>query len=326
MFSQMYARNRWSVLARVSALVFVVFAMFPANSFAATDWSAIQSTLQADGTLMPGNVLRFELVRQNLAITVNGVAVPSYQNAAIANGFIAFRPKHGGQFFIDGSLPAQETELSGLLAALGANSRVQVTAIAGRSVLETPKLVSVHFEADGDGASIASSLVTALATIGSPQLNVIVIPGTDNIIDPASILPPNILKLFNEGFVEQLTDIFAFYLPRPDEHQITLGDEQAESGLGVGQSFYIQVPFSGGSNVTLNVDFALRSEEIQPVEAALQAGGFAISSQTSNFVEDHPHLTFVHVSGSGDGFTLGNALFNAIQIIQSDSRRRHDHY
>jgi len=326
MFSHAYARNRWSVLARGSALAFVILAIFSANSYAATDWSAIQSALQADGTQMPGNVLRFELVRQELAITVNGVAVPSYQNAAIANGFIAFRPTWNGRFFVDGSLPAQETELAALLAALGTDSRIQMTAVAGRSVLETPKLIWVHFEANGDGTSLAGSLATALATIGNPQLNVTVIPGTDTVFNPASILPPKVLKLFDEGFVERLTDMFAFYLPRPDEHRIMLGDQPAEAGLGVCQSFYIQVPFSGGSNVTLNIDFALRSEDIQPVEAALEAGGFAISSQTSNFVEDHPHLYFVHASASGDGFTLGDALFNAIQIIQADSRRRDGHF
>jgi hypothetical protein len=326
MFSLVHARNRWSLLARAAALAFVVFAMFSAKAFAATDWSAIQSALQADGTPMPGNVLRFELVRQTLAITVNGTAIPGYENAAVANGFVAFRPSWNGRFFADGSLPAQETELSALLAALGADPRIHVTAVAGRSVLETPKLIWVHFEANGDGASLAASLATALATLGNPQVGVTVIPGTDNVFNPASILPPKVLKLFDEGFVEQLTDIFAFYLPRPDEHEIMLGDERAESGLGVGQSFYIQVPFSGGSNVTLNVEFALRSEEIQPVEAALQAGGFAISSQTSNFVEDHPHLYFVHASGSGDGFALGDALFNAIEIIRMDSRHRHDHF
>jgi len=325
MFSHAYARNRWSLLARAFALAFVVFAGFSANSFAATDWSAIQSALQADGTPMPDKVLRFELVRQDLAITVNGVALPGYENAAIANGFIAFRPSWNGRFFVDGSLPAQETELAGLVKALGTDPRIQVTAIAGRSVLETPKLIWVHFEASGDGASLASSLATALVTINSPQLNVSVVPGTNTVFDPASILPPQVLKLFDEGFVEQLTDVFAFYLPRPDERRITLGDEPAEPGLGVCQSFYIQVPFSGGSTVTLNVEFALRSEEIQPVEAALQAGGFAISSQTSNFVDDHPHLYFVHASATGDGFTLGDALFNAIQIIQADSRQRHDH-
>lgn len=324
MFSETHAHNRRSVLARAVALAFVVFAVFSAKSQAATDWSAIQSALQANGTLMPGNVLRFELVRQRLAITVDGQAIPTGQDAAIANGFIAFRPTWNDGFFVDGSLPAKETELGALLAALGSDARIHVTAIAGRSVLETPAFIWVHFEARGDGGTIANALATALATIGNPQIGVNVIPGVNGIIDPASILPPQFLTLFDEGWVEQLTSIFAFYLPRPDEHRIMLGDEPAEPGLGVAQSFYIQVPFTGNStNVTLNVEFALKAEEIQPVEAALEAGGFAISSQTNNYVEDHPHLYFVHASASGDGFTLGNALYNAIEIVHADSQYGH---
>jgi hypothetical protein len=125
----------------------------------------------------------------------------------------------------------------------------------------------------------------------------------------------------SEGFVEQLDDIFAFHLPRPDESSISIAGERAEAGLGVGQSFYIQVPFSGGSNVTLDVDFALRPEEVQPVEDTLRAGGFTISSQSNHYLHDNPHLQFVHATASGDGFTIGSSLYDAIQIIRADSRR-----
>jgi hypothetical protein len=150
---------------------------------------------------------------------------------------------------------------------------------------------------------------------------VTVIPGTDNVFNPASILPPKLLKLFDEGFVEQLDFIFAFYLPRPDASAINIGDVRSESGLGVAQSFYIQVPFSGGSNVTLDVDFALRPDEVQPVEDTLRAGGFSITSQGNHYAHDTPHLMFVHATGSGDGFTLGTSLYNAIQIIRASARQ-----
>ena len=163
-------------------------------------------------------------------------------------------------------------------------------------------------------------MATALAAINSPQLNVIAIPGTDNVFNPASILPPQFLKLFDEGFVEQLEFIFAFYLPRPDERSISIGDVRAESGLGVGQSFYIQVPFSGGSTITLDVDFALRPEEVQPVEDVLRTGGFSITSQGNHYLYDNPSLQFVHATASGDGITIGGSLYNAIQIIQSSGR------
>lgn len=314
----------WSALVRALAPAFVFLVFCQARSFAATDWTAIQSAMQAPGTPMPGDVLRFELARQDLSFTVNGQAVPFYESAAVSNGFVAFRSMHDSWFFVDGSLPAQESEVGALESALRVNPRIRITAVAGRAILESPKLVWVHFEATGDGAALAASLATALATIQSPQINVEVKPGTNTVFDP-SILPPQFLKLFDEGFVEQLQDMFAFYLPRPDERQISLGNERAESGLGVCQSFYIQIDFSGGTNATLNVEFALRGEEVQAVSDALRAGGFTITSQANNFLDDNPHLYFVHATGSGDGFTLGNALYNAVQIIQADSGPHHDH-
>jgi hypothetical protein len=304
-----------SQVAKAVALAFVFFSFAGEKAFAAPDWSAIQSALGASGTEMPGNVLRFELCRSDLALTVNGVA-PT--NGAVGNGFVAFKRSHDGQMFADGSLPAQESEVTALETALRADKHIQITGVGSHVILESPKLVWVEFEALGDGSDLGTSLATALETIHSPQIGVDVIPGTDNVFDPATILPPKFLKLFDKGFVEQFNFIFAFYLPRPDESSISIGDVRSEAGLGVGQSFYVQVDFSGGTNVTLDVDFALRPEEVQAVEDTLRAGGFTISSQASHYLDDNPHLQFVHATGSGDGFTLGNALYSAIQLIQGN--------
>ena len=248
-------RFRRSQLAKAVLLAFVSLSLLTQKAFATPDWSAIQTAMGASGTEMPGDVLRFELVRSDLTMTVNSQAQTP---GSVANGFVAFKRAWDGQMFVDGSLPAQETELAALEAALRADRRIHISAIGDHFILESPKLTWVEFQALGDGADLATALAAALATIHSPQLGVTVIPGVNNIIDPAAILPPKVLKLFDKGFVEQLDYIFAFYLPRPDERSISIGDVRAESGLGVGQSFYIQVDFSGGSNITLDVDFALR--------------------------------------------------------------------
>lgn len=312
---------------RAIAVVLVLFTVICGKSFASTDWSAIQAALGADGTEFPGNVLRFELSRVDLTITVSGVAfTDERQNPAIANGFIGFKPMGGARFFVDGSLPAQDTELEALQAALRADKRIHITAIVNHAtVAVTPKIIWVHFEASGDGAELATSLNTALKTIHSPQTGTTVIPGTNSVFDP-SLLPPQFLKLFDQGFVEQFGLVFAFYLPRPDEHRITIGPVRAETGLGIGQSFYIQIPFSGGTNAAvINVDFALRADEIQPVEDTLRAGGFTISAQNNWFVNDSPKLYFVHASAGGDGFALGNTLLDVIHIIQVKSLQNRDH-
>jgi hypothetical protein len=313
--------------SRTIAFVVALFTILCGQSFAATDWSAIQSALGPNGVELPGDVLRFELVRQDLTVTVNGQPVIPTEVAAIANGYVAFKPVGDALFFADGSLPATESELPALEIAPRQNNRIHITAIVNHQTLITPNLIWVHFEATGNAGELANSLASALKTIHSPQIDVSVIPGTNSVFDP-SLLPPKFLKLFDEGSVEQLTDIFVFYLPRPDEHRIAVGPVRAETGLGVGQSFYIQIPFSGGTNAaTLNIDFALRADEIQQVEDALRAGGFAVSAQHNQFVNDSPHLYFVHASASGDGFALGNTLFDVIQIIQQQSKkdRNNDH-
>ncbi len=312
---------------RAIAVVLALFTWFASTAFASTDWSAIQAALGANGSEFPGNVLRFELSRLDLTITANGVTLtPNQMNPAIANGFIGFKPTGGSQFFVDGSLPAQDSELEALQTALRADKRIHITAIVNHAaVAVTPKIIWVHFEARGDGAGLATSLNTALETIHSPQLGQVVIPGTNSVFDP-SLLPPEFLKLFDQGYVEQFGLVFAFYFPRPDEGRITIGPVKAETGLGIGQSFYIQIPFEGGTNnAILNIDFALRADEIQPVEDVLRAGGFTISAQNNWFVNDSPKLYFVHASAAGDGFALGNTLLDVIQIIQKQSRQNCDH-
>lgn len=308
-----------------AALAFTLVLLPGTRSFAATDWSPIQTALGADGVEMPGNVLRFELVRADLTLTITGQPVP--RPPEYANGFIAFKQLDGSRFFADGALPAQESELAALQAALREDKHIHITAIVNHVVFESPKLIWVHFEATGNGADLATSLVNALKTIHSPQLNVTVVPGTDTVFDPSAILPPKFLKLFDEGFIEQVESIFVFYLPRPDEGRLTVGPVRARPGLGVGQSFYITFPLSGAAGeVTLNIELALRADEIQPVEDTLRAGGFKIAAQHNNFVDDRSRLFFVDATASSeDGFSLGNTLYDVIQIIQQKSRQDRDH-
>lgn len=88
---------------------------------------------------MPGNVLRFELARQDLALTVNGQAVPASLAAEYANGYIAFKPIGDSRFFADGALPAQESELPAVQDALRNDKHFHITAIANHVILESPQ-------------------------------------------------------------------------------------------------------------------------------------------------------------------------------------------
>jgi hypothetical protein len=301
----------------VQMLVLAVLLFSTREAIAATDWSGIQAAMGTDGYVFPGDVLRFQLSRHDLAISVDGVPLGYYAfNAAVANGFVAFKQKRLNDFFVDGALPAQESEVSALEDSLLAHGRaIRITAVYSHVSNISPKLTWVHFEATGPGVDLATFLVTALAIIHNPHLGGVFVPGTNSVFDP-SLLPEPILDLFNEGLVAQVDNIFAFWLPRPDECSITLDSRvKAQSGLGVGQTFYIQVDFSGGADITINVDFALRSYELPAVQSILRSGGFTLPSLSNNYVSDSPRLHYLHATASGHGIVIGATLFKAILVI-----------
>jgi hypothetical protein len=301
----------------VRMLVLAVVLLSPLGAFAATDWSGIQAAMGTDGYVFPGDVLRFQLARRE-NISVDGAPpLPGHFAAAVSNGFVAFKQKRGNDFFADGALPAKESEVSALEdSLLGHGRAIRITAIYSHVTNISPKLIWVHFEATGPGVELATWLADALVIIQNPQLGGIFIPGTNNVIDPPAILPPPILDLFNQGFLAQVDNIFAFWLPRPDECSISLDSRvKAQSGLGVGQTFYIQVDFSGGADITINIDFALRTSELPAVQSILRSGGFTLPSLSNNYVSDTPRLHYLHATASGNGIVIGATLFKAIQVI-----------
>lgn len=315
-----------SSVIQALVLALAVLSLHTTKAFAATDWSGIQTAMGADGAVFPGDVLRFQLVRKEISYSINGTPVNGVFIGAWTSGFVAFKEEHDGKFYVSGSLPAQDSELSALQDALLKHPQIQITAIYSHDYSISPNLVWVHIEATGNGEKLATWIASALETIHNPQLDVGFIPGTNSVFDPAEILPPQYLAIYKEGFFAQVDDFFAFWLPRPDEKKITLDNNvKAETGLGVGQTFYIMIPeLNGGAGnaATINVDFALRADELPAVQSILRAGGFTLPSQSTNYVSANHTLYYLHASGSGDGFTLGEALYKAIKVIEQNSSKR----
>ena len=311
-------------LVRSSVLqtLILALAVFSANTGTAyatgssTDWSGIQAAMGTDGAVLPGDVLRFQLVRNDTPYSVNGVPVYEGYIGSVTNGFVAFKEKRDGRFYVDGALPAQESELSSLQDSLLQHRQFHITAIYNHVTNLSPQLTWVHFEATGSGVKLATWIAAALETIHNPHLGVFFVPGSNNVLPPG-ILPPEFVDIFNEGYFATVESFFVFWLPRPDENRLTLDDRvKAQTGLGVGQTFYINIDFSASNtNAIINVDFALREDELAAVQSILRTGGFTLPSLSTNYVSANHPLYYLHATGSGDGFALGATLFKAIAVI-----------
>jgi len=290
-----------------------------------TDWSEIQAAMGTDGAVLPGDVLRFQLVRKDVTYSVNGVPVFEGYIGSVTNGFVAFKEKRNGQCYVDGALPAQDSEVSALQDSLLQHRQFHITAIYNHVTNLSPQLTWVHFEATGSGVKLATWIAAALETIHNPHLGVGFVPGSNDVLPP-DILPPEFQDIFNEGYFATVNNFFIFWLPRPDEKRLTLDDRvKAQTGLGVGQTFYINIDFSASNtNATINVDFALREDELAAVQSILREGGFTLPSLSTNYVSLNHPLYYLHATGSGDGFALGEVLFKAITVIEKKSAGRCD--
>lgn len=300
----------------VQILVLALAFLSVHSAFAATDWSGIQTAMGTEGAVLPGDVLRFQLVRRDVTYSVNGVPVYQGYIGSVTNGFVAFKEKRNGQFYVDGALPAQESEVSALQDSLLLHPQIKITAVYNHVTNVSPQLTWVHFEATGSGVKLATWIATALETIHNPHLGVFFVPGSNSVLPPGT-LPPEFQDIFNEGYFATVNSFFIFWLPRPDEKRLTLDDRvKAETGLGVGQTFYINIDFNASNtNAVINIDFALCQDELPAVQSILRTGGFTLPSLSTNYVSLNHPLYYLHATGSGDGFALGNTLFKAIQAI-----------
>ena len=273
----------------------------------AQDWEPIQTALDADGLVLPGPVLHFDLVRSDISITVNNQALNS---AEVANGYINFKPLQYGQYFADGALPAQESEVPALSSALRMNPAVHISAVVNHAALETPKLLWVHFEAIGSASALIGDIAGALGIISNPQRNVTAVPLR------ASDVPAQYQAIFSAagGAITQLNGaVYEVVIPRPDETNYRLGAVPASASLGVAVTFFVQ-PLSGNT-IVLNSEFALDRAEVQDVIDALAKAGFKVPALHDHFLNDQRRLYFVHGFAVGDENTLGTALLNSLPPI-----------
>jgi hypothetical protein len=296
---------------RLISIVICVTALGARCSYADTpNYAPIQKILAAPGVIEPDGVLHFDLVRSDLSITVGSQAVNS---AEVGNGYVNFKYMGNSVWYVDGSLPAQESELAALQAALRTYQTLHITAVVNQVVLESPRLVWVHFESENEnGSTLAYEISSGLQQIENPQKGVTSVP------IPLSVIPGALFQdafLGANGTITQLNGaVYVFTVPRDDINHFFLGGVPASASLGVAYTFYVQ-PLSTGNNIVLNTDLGLKQPELQPVRDALAAAGLTVGSVHDNFVDDSSRLFFVNGYAVGDAGVLGDSLYNSLTAI-----------
>jgi len=167
------------LLLAAAMLTLPVFAQAPDIP---ADYQQVLSTLGKQGDFKD-NVLKVNIPRNDLKVTVAGVATPTPFGFG---GWVAMTKGDGGHQVLMGDLVLLQDEVNPVMSALLDND-LDVTALHNHFFWDEPRIFYMHVHGHGTAADLARKLKPALDLIGKPSTGSSAAP-------PASTAPPATLN------------------------------------------------------------------------------------------------------------------------------------
>src|SRR5258708_2661149 len=277
-------RNLLAKVLIIGASVVATGQTRPANTSqsSAADWKAVETAIGKTGSLQPGDVFKIGLPRNDLMVSVRGVAI----SPALALGsWIAFK-KMGSEAVVMGDLVLTEAEVGPVMWSLQ-ESGIEQTALHNHVLDESPRVMYMHIHGHGDAVQLAAAIRRALAYTKTPFAAP---PGPTLTKGP----PPDI----DFHRVEQVlgrpgkdnNGVYQFSIARAEK----INDVEMEIPPSMGVATAINCQPTGGGRAAITGDFVLLAAEVNPVIHALRENGIAVTALHSHMLTESPRLFFMH--------------------------------
>src|SRR5215471_10207522 len=126
------------------------------------DYAAVLKTLARQGDYKD-NVLKVNIPRSDLKVSVGGIATPTPLGFG---GWIALTKGTGGMDVMMGDLVLTEDEVNPVMTALLTNG-LDVTALHNHFLFDAPRIFYMHVHGHGNALDLAMKVKPALALIGA---------------------------------------------------------------------------------------------------------------------------------------------------------------
>jgi hypothetical protein len=268
-----------------------------------TDWSAVDRAIGRPGALLPGGVHKYAFPRSDLHVRVGGVVI---RPALALGGWVAFKGA-GNNAMAMGDLVLLQREVTPVLTKLQ-EMGVSETALHNHLLHESPRLMYMHIEAEGDPVKIAEALHAALALTKTPPAQ------------PAGGAPTASFGLDTAGVAAILGrrgqingGVYQVSVPRATLVRVEGMEVPPSMGVTTGINFQP----TGGGKAAITGDFVLAPEEVHPVIQALRAAGIEVTALHSHMLTEEPRLFFMHFWANDDALTLARGLRTALDRTKS---------
>jgi len=272
------------------------------RSLNARDAEAIGRAAAADAALTPDGVVRIGWARDDVAVTVDGMAFPP---AAGLGSWAAFCGMASGTMVM-GDTVVFEDEISPAIDAAFA-AGLEVSALHNHFLFDQPKVYFMHIGGRGDAVTLARGVKAVWDAIKAVRASRATPATGFGEPTPSSTGPID---------VSEIEDIIGHEASQNGAVvKITMGREAVMHASRVGASMGLTTwaAFTGqGELSTIDGDFAMTAAEVQPVLRALRRAGIHVVALHNHMIGEGPAYYFTHFWGKGEATHLARGFRSAL--------------
>jgi hypothetical protein len=263
-------------------------------------YQAVLTTLGRSGDFKD-NVLKVNLGRSDLKVTINGRAVPTPLGFG---GWVAFTAGDHDMNVLMGDLVLTEDQVNPVMSAVLDNG-LEATALHNHFFWETPRVFYMHVHGHGALADLAKKIKPAID---------LMMKNVTPPVTPAP-LPPQFDGAAVSRIIgvagEQSGPVYKITIGRGDLSVKEMGATiNARMGLNTWAAFT-----GTADNAVVAGDVAMLGKEVTPVLTAMRKAGLSVVSLHHHMIGTQPEIYFLHYWGEGNAETLARGVKSAIDLL-----------
>ena len=257
------------------------------------------------------NVLKVNIPRSDLTVTVDGVATPTPFGFG---GWLAMTKGEGAKDVMMGDLVLLEDEVNPVMSALLDNG-LEVTALHNHFFFDEPRIFYMHVMGHASPADLARKVKPAIDLIGHVESTHPKTSGTAT-LHPGKIDTATIAKIVgHEG--EQNGDVYKITVGRDDLKLKDMGAViNARMGLNTWAAFV-----GADQSAAVAGDVAMIEDEVTRVLKTLRKHGINVVAIHHHMTGTRPTVIFLHYWGKGPAEKLATDFKAALDQLGENPPR-----
>ncbi len=251
------------------------------------------------------NVLKVNIPRNDLKVTVAGIATPTPFGFG---GWLAMTKGEQGTDVMMGDLVLLQDEVNPVMSALLENG-LEVTALHNHFFWDDPRIFFMHVHGHGEPMELARRVKPALDLIGKGEAGEMSAKTVGQVL--GGKLNTDELNHIIGYAGEQFGPVFKFTLSRTDLHVTDMGAEiNARMGLNTWAAF-----IGSDEKAAVAGDIAMLESELTPVLKALRSNGLDVVAIHHHMTTARPMIIFLHYWGVGPAGKLATGFRSALDEL-----------